>query len=69
MIRPTTEGHNPTEMAEDLATFVLGNDADGVDIDWEDYAAMEAGTGEAWLITFTTVLRQRLPNHIITHAP
>jgi GH18 family chitinase len=56
-------------MAEQLATFVLGHDVDGVDIDWEDYEAMEAGTGEAWLITFTTVLRQRLPNHIITQAP
>lgn len=30
---------------------------------------MEAGTGEDWLIKFQTTLRQRLPNHIITHAP
>jgi hypothetical protein len=42
---------------------------DGVDIDWEDNAAMEAGKGEDWLISFQTKLRQLLPNHIITHAP
>ena len=31
---------------------MLENNLDGVDIDWEDNAAMEAGTGEAWLIKF-----------------
>jgi len=30
---------------------------------------MEAGTGEDWLIRFTTKLRSLLPNKIITHAP
>ena len=30
---------------------------------------MEAGTGEAWLISFQKKLREILPNHIITHAP
>jgi chitinase len=30
---------------------------------------MEAGTGEQWLIQFQTTLRNRLPNHIISHAP
>lgn len=40
-----------------------------MDIDWEDNGAMEAGTGEAWLIAFQRKLREILPNHIITHAP
>lgn len=30
---------------------------------------MEAGTGEAWLITFQKKLRELLPNHVISHAP
>lgn len=30
---------------------------------------MEAGKGEAWLVTFTKTLRNLLPNAIITHAP
>ena len=42
---------------------------DGVDIDWEDTGAFQKGTGEAWLIAFTTQLRNALPNAIITHAP
>lgn len=42
---------------------------DGVDIDYEDNDAMNAGTAEKWLITFQTRLRQLLPNHIISHAP
>jgi len=42
---------------------------DGVDIDWEDNSAMEAGKGEDWLISFQTKLRQLLPNHVISHAP
>jgi chitinase len=48
---------------------VISNNLDGVDIDWEDNAAMNAGTGEAWLITFQLKLRQLLPHHIISHAP
>jgi len=42
---------------------------DGVDIDWEDNAAMEAGKGEQWLIQFTSQLRADLPSHVISHAP
>lgn len=30
---------------------------------------MEAGTAEAWLISFTKKLRSELPDHIISHAP
>ena len=30
---------------------------------------MNIGTGEQWVITFQTKLRELLPNHIISHAP
>ena len=60
---------DPANTANRLADFVLQYKLDGADINYEDNAAMEAGRGEAWLITFTQVLRSRLPNHIITHAP
>ena len=66
---PTSEKKDPTQCAKELAAFVLSHSLDGVDIDYEDNAAMEAGTGATWVITFTRVLRERLPNHIITHAP
>lgn len=68
---PTSAGVNPTTAANNLATFVKANGFDGADIDWEDSNAMQAGTGEAWLITFTQALRAQLPSpqYIITHAP
>lgn len=66
---PTTAGVDPVACAVQLGTFVQDNNLDGVDIDWEDNAAMEAGKGEAWLIKFQTKLREMLPAHIITHAP
>ena len=37
----------------------------------QDFNAMDGGTAEAWLISFTTQLRAQLPsssNYIITHA-
>ena len=66
---PTTEGIDAVDCAKKLGEFVLNNNLDGVDIDWEDNGAMEAGTGEQWLITFQRELRKIIPNHIITHAP
>jgi chitinase len=66
---PTTLGINPIDCASKLATYVKGNNLDGVDIDWEDNHAMEAGSGEEWLVSFTIKLRELLPSHIITHAP
>jgi len=67
---PTSEGHDPVKVATDLAAFVKTNNFDGVDLDWEDNSAMDAGKGEAWLIACTKTLRQLLPRpYIISHAP
>tara|TARA_B110000503_G_C7085235_1_gene386979 strand:+ start:509 stop:676 length:168 start_codon:yes stop_codon:yes gene_type:complete len=41
---------DPIEVCEKLGNFVLDNNLDGVDLDYEDNAAMENGTGEDWLI-------------------
>jgi hypothetical protein len=47
-------------------------DLDGIDVDYEDFPAMNRGDGSAenWLITFTTELRKLLPSgqYLITHA-
>jgi hypothetical protein len=43
--------------ATNLAQFVINNNLDGVDLDWEDNDAMENGTGEKWLIDCTIKLR------------
>lgn len=45
----------------------------GIDVDYEDTTAFNGGTGsgETWLIDFTTQLRTLIPSgsYIITHAP
>lgn len=66
---PTSAGSDPVQCAKKLGQFVLENNLDGADLDWEDNTAMVRGTGEEWLITFTTTLREIIPNHILTHAP
>jgi len=65
-------GEDPTQVCSKLAQFVIDNNLDGVDLDYEDSAAFNAnGDGEKWLITCTQVLRQRLPEgqYLLTHAP
>ncbi|KZP24588.1 glycoside hydrolase family 18 protein [Athelia psychrophila] len=70
---PTTSGADPTDTANTLAAWVKQYGLDGVDVDYEDEAAFNGGTGSAeqWLITFFTVLRAALPEgqYIITGAP
>ena len=66
---PTSGGHDPVTCATKLGNFILNNNLDGVDLDWEDNEAMNRGLGEAWLIAFTKKLRQMIPDHVLTHAP
>ncbi|OBZ73875.1 Endochitinase 3 [Grifola frondosa] len=68
---PTTTGADPITTANTMAAWVQEFDLDGIDVDYEDFDAIDAGTGEAWLISFTTQLRSQLPEgqYIITHAP
>jgi len=54
---PTTEGKSAAVVCKDLAIFVRDNNFDGVDLDYEDNAAMERGTAEQWLIDCTKILR------------
>jgi hypothetical protein len=43
---------------------------DGVDVDYEDFAAINKSNGSVEKITFTRVLRELLGSEaIITHAP
>jgi len=68
---PTSRGVDPVACGKSLAQFVIDNNLDGVDLDWEDNDAMNAGKGEAWLISITQTLRSMLPKgqYIISHAP
>eukprot|EP01123_Difflugia_compressa_P013556 TRINITY_DN6353_c0_g1_i1.p1 TRINITY_DN6353_c0_g1~~TRINITY_DN6353_c0_g1_i1.p1 ORF type:complete len:333 (-),score=55.65 TRINITY_DN6353_c0_g1_i1:16-987(-) len=69
---PTSAGVDPVQCCTNLGNFVIQNQLDGVDLDWEDNDAMDAGKGEAWLITCTQTLRSILPKekgYIISHAP
>jgi chitinase len=63
---------DPAQTCSALAQFILDNNLDGVDIDYEDTAGFSAnGGGEQWLITCTQTLRQSLPQgqYLLTHAP
>ncbi|EIW77020.1 glycoside hydrolase family 18 protein [Coniophora puteana RWD-64-598 SS2] len=64
---------DPTQTADQLAAWVIQYGLNGVDIDYEDFDAMNKmdGSAEQWLITFTTELRSKLPaaDYIISHAP
>ncbi|EIW79374.1 glycoside hydrolase family 18 protein [Coniophora puteana RWD-64-598 SS2] len=70
---PTSSGEDPVKTADSLAAWVIANNLDGVDVDYEDLAAFKAmdGSAEKWLESFTTELRAKLPatDYIITHAP
>ena len=68
---PTTEGKDPVTTCTTMAEFVRDNHLDGIDLDWEDNGAMEAGTGEQWLIDCTLAVRAVLPvgEYYLTHAP
>ncbi|TFK54531.1 glycoside hydrolase family 18 protein [Heliocybe sulcata] len=70
---PTSSGINAVTAANNMAAWVKQYDMDGIDIDYEDFAAMNKGDGsaETWLINFTQQLRTQLPagDFIITHAP
>ncbi|KLO18244.1 glycoside hydrolase family 18 protein [Schizopora paradoxa] len=70
---PTSTGADPVGTANTMAAWVKEYDLDGVDVDYEDFNAINAGDGkaEAWLATFTQQLRTQLPQgqYILTHAP
>ncbi|KAI0794033.1 glycoside hydrolase [Fomes fomentarius] len=71
--KPTTTGADPVGTANTFAQFILDNQLDGIDVDYEDLDAMNKGDGaaEAWVTTFTQTLRQKLPQgqFILSHAP
>ena len=64
---------DPATVANNLAQFVLNNDLDGIDVDYEDFDAIgkSNGSAEQWVATFTQTLRQKLPQgqFILSHAP
>jgi len=70
---PTSTGADPIATANTMAAWVIQFGLDGVDVDYEDFNAINAGDGkaEAWLTTFTQQLRVKLPagQFILTHAP
>ena len=69
---PMTKGLDPNTTAGEMASFVRGNDLDGIDVDYEEMELMrtQAGTGETWVVTFTQALRAQLPQgqFILSHA-
>lgn len=66
-IKPTYQ--DPIDVANELADFAIENHLDGVDIDYEDNAAMQSGRGQTWLVSLTRQLRRRIPDKLIMHAP
>lgn len=70
---PTTINADPIATANTMAAWIKKYDLDGIDVDYEDFYAFDAGNGlaEMWLISFTKQLRTQLPQgeYILTHAP
>ncbi|KAH9852021.1 glycoside hydrolase [Lenzites betulinus] len=70
---PTSTGADPTSTANTMAAWVKQFDLDGIDVDYEDFNAIDASDGkaEAWIATFTQQLRTQLPKgqFILSHAP
>ncbi|KAI0708845.1 glycoside hydrolase [Cerioporus squamosus] len=70
---PTSGGADAASTANTMAAWVKQYDLDGLDVDYEDFNAMDKGDGsaEAWLATFTQQIRTQLPQgqFILTHAP
>ncbi|PFH51616.1 glycoside hydrolase family 18 protein [Amanita thiersii Skay4041] len=70
---PTSSGSDPVATAQKMAAWVKKYNVDGVDVDYEDFNAFNAGDGkaEAWVANFTRALRAELPagTYILTHAP
>ena len=70
---PTSMGIPATACGENLAQFVIDLQLDGVDLDYEDNAAMEAGTAVPWLIEMMEAMVKKFKatgrEYIITNAP
>ncbi|KAF8313992.1 glycoside hydrolase family 18 protein, partial [Clavulina sp. PMI_390] len=70
---PTSSGFDAAGTANTMASWVKTYGLDGIDVDYEDFGAMnkQDGSAETWLATFTNTLRSALPSgqYIITHAP
>ena len=70
---PTSMRIPATACGENLAQFVIDMQLDGVDLDYEDNAAMESGTAVPWLIEMTNAMIKKFKatgkKYIITHAP
>ena len=70
---PTTEGVDASTAGANLGQFVIDNILDGVDLDYEDNAAMEKGTAYQWLVDFTNAMLKKLDDtgkrYVISHAP
>ncbi|KAG7444942.1 uncharacterized protein BT62DRAFT_1077172 [Guyanagaster necrorhizus] len=63
---PTTSRADPTATADTMAAWVSQYNLDGIDADYEDFAAFDAGDGKAeqWLADFTT----RNPSEKFIHS-
>ncbi|KIJ53610.1 glycoside hydrolase family 18 protein [Sphaerobolus stellatus SS14] len=68
---PTSSGQDASSLAKSMADWVKKYNLDGIDVDYEDFDAVNAGTATDWLATFTSVLRDNLPQgeYAISHAP
>ncbi|KAL1413212.1 hypothetical protein Q8F55_000964 [Vanrija albida] len=67
--KPTTGGVDARAFAARVASFVKEYGFDGIDVDYEDFAAFEGGTGVPWINEFHAAVRDALgPGYLISHG-
>ena len=54
---PTTSGADPITTANTFAAWVIQNQLDGIDVDYEDFQAFNAGNGKAEVRCLTSICR------------
>ncbi|THU80875.1 glycoside hydrolase [Dendrothele bispora CBS 962.96] len=62
--------NDPAGLANKIGDWVKANNLDGVDVDYEDFNALNGGTGVPWIVTFQKALRSALPSpqYVISHT-
>ncbi|THU79121.1 glycoside hydrolase, partial [Dendrothele bispora CBS 962.96] len=66
----TSAVKDPAGLAKKIGDWVKANNLDGIDVDYEDFDALNDGSGVPWVVSFQKALRNALPSpqYVISHT-